>query len=206
MFASFLDMSKAFDKINFNVLFKKLHESSLPKYLYNILFSMYNNQYVCVKYGTEFSSSFKLKNGTRQGGILSPLIFNYYIKEIISSVLDSNIGCRLGVHKMNIISYADDLVVLAPSSSGLNLLINMVSGLISDHNLSLNPRKCTVLIFSPKNFKLNPGTNFKINGMDVEVVPDYTYLGFIKTSNLSIGPDIVRCMKGFNTQFYSFYC
>ena len=41
--------------------------------------------------------------------------------------------------------------------------------------------------------------------MDVEVVPDYTYLGFIKTTNLSIGPDIVRCMKAFNTQFYSFY-
>ena len=205
VFASFLDMSKAFDKINFNVLFKKLHESSLPKYLYNILFSMYNNQYVCVKYGTEFSSSFKLKNGTRQGGILSPLIFNYYIKEIISTVLDSNIGCRLGVHKMNIISYADDLVVLAPSSSGLNLLLNMVSGLISDNNLTLNPRKCKVLIFSTKNFKLNPGTEFKINGMNVEVVPDYTYLGFIKTTNLSIGPDIVRCMKAFNTQFYSFY-
>ena len=53
--------------------------------------------------------------GTRQGGTLSPYLFSRYIRELLGAVSGTAAGCYIGNHCFNILAYADDLVVLAPS-------------------------------------------------------------------------------------------
>ena len=62
-------------------------------------------------------ASWNIARGIRQGGVTSALLFNIYINEILSKMKDLNIGCRMGISKVNIQAYADDLVLLSPTAS-----------------------------------------------------------------------------------------
>ena len=54
----------------------------------------------------------------RQGGILSPFLFNLYMDELSCRLNKCNIGCMCGDLRVNhlMLMYADDLVVLCPYS------------------------------------------------------------------------------------------
>jgi len=74
----------------------------------------YSNQSVSVHWQNTQSESFGIQNGTRQGSVLSTFLFTRYIREVLSDIVNSNIGCSIGGCMVNILAYADDLVLLAP--------------------------------------------------------------------------------------------
>ena len=76
---SFLDASKAFDRINHDTLFKKLVNRNVPAYIVRLLVFWYSHQQMFVKWGNVMSSVFTVSNGVRQGGVLSPYLFNVYM-------------------------------------------------------------------------------------------------------------------------------
>ena len=75
----FLDASKAFDRVNHQLLFQKLEYRGVPGYILRILVFWYENQAMSVRWGNLLSESFHVSNGVRQGGILSAYLFNIYI-------------------------------------------------------------------------------------------------------------------------------
>lgn len=76
MFLCFLDASKAFDRVNHARLFEKLVQRGTPGYLVRILLFWYSHQSMTVRWGDAMSEHFHVSNGVRQGGILSPYLFN----------------------------------------------------------------------------------------------------------------------------------
>uniref|UniRef100_A0A3P9H128 Reverse transcriptase domain-containing protein n=1 Tax=Oryzias latipes TaxID=8090 RepID=A0A3P9H128_ORYLA len=82
VFLCFLDASKAFDRVNHKKLFMKLTKRGVPKCLVRILAYWYAQQTIQVKWGNQVSEPFKSTNGVRQGGILSPILFNLYLDEL----------------------------------------------------------------------------------------------------------------------------
>ena len=82
VFVCFLDASKAFDRVNHRTLFKQLGARGVPGYILRILIYWYKNQDMCIRWGDAYSAKFKVTNGVRQGGILSPCIFNVYVDEL----------------------------------------------------------------------------------------------------------------------------
>ena len=69
------------------------------------------------------SKLFVLSSGIRQGGVLSPYFFAIYIDSIVKKVTDSKIGCYIKMICMNILLYADDIILLAPSVTALQELL-----------------------------------------------------------------------------------
>jgi len=55
----------------------------------------------------------------RQGGVMSPLLFNVHVDELIESLKAISCGCHVGKQLFGYITYADDLILLSSSVSGL---------------------------------------------------------------------------------------
>ena len=94
--ACLLDCSKAFDKCRFDVLFKKLVNKGLPPIVIRLLVFVYEKQYGCVKLGGKRSDQFHISNGTRQGSVLSPLLFSVYLDGYYEISEPNNLAVTLG--------------------------------------------------------------------------------------------------------------
>jgi len=87
----------------------------------------------------------------KTGGVLSPLLFARYIRDLLGIVADAGVGCFIGNHCMNILAYADDSVLLAPSWHALQLLLDVLHVQSSLIDLTCDVRKTVCVIFPPKN-------------------------------------------------------
>ena len=70
--ACFLDMHKAFDRVNLTTLFAKLHDCEVPPHALRLLLGLYTQQKARVLWNGVYSEHFLISNGVKQGGILSP--------------------------------------------------------------------------------------------------------------------------------------
>ena len=122
--AAFLDMSKAYDCLNHHTLIEKLLDSELPLSVVAILKSLYFNQEFHTSYNDSKSGKHCIGNGIRQGGIMSGLLFNFYINNLVKRMNSKEKGCTLNGCKYALVAYADDIVVMAPSKQGLQQIVN----------------------------------------------------------------------------------
>ena len=191
----FLDASKAFDRVNHSILFDKLRHRGIPSYLLRILVFWYENQTMCVRWGKFLSEPFTVSNGVRQGGILSPLLFNVYVDDLSIRLNKLNIGCTIGGTIINHILYADDLVLISPSTHGLSKLLNDCQKYGIECDIVFNSKKSAIMFFKPAYMQNAIMPNFKINDEIIQVFNKYTYLGHIITDTLSDDLDIYRQRK-----------
>ena len=86
VYCCLLDFSKAFDKVKFNQLFRKLLDRSFPIIFLRLLLYIYQKQSCVIRWNTVESSSFAVKNGVRQGAILSPSLFCVYLDTLLTKL------------------------------------------------------------------------------------------------------------------------
>jgi hypothetical protein len=96
----FVDLQKAFDTVNHDVLLYKLQCIGIRGFLYDLLKSYLKDRFFSVKYGNCVSLIKLILMGVPQGAILAPLLFN--INMIDMQNLNLNFSC---------IKYADDLLL-----------------------------------------------------------------------------------------------
>ena len=79
VFATFMDMKKAFDMVNQSLLFKQLRDRNLPPIFTRLLIVMYISQTDKVKWENHLSDSFSVTNVVKQGAVLLAISFCKYI-------------------------------------------------------------------------------------------------------------------------------
>ena len=151
-----------------------------------------------VKYGEIFSDNWNLERGVRQGGILSAFLFCVYLDDILRSMKKYIYGCKLGINLINCIAYADDVVLMAPSATGLQHLLNHVGNKLIEANLVINVRKTVCMVFRPNSGVVNSHLKFVVDNRNVDIVNQIKYLGCIFSDDFSDMLDINRCFKSFN--------
>ena len=72
--------------------------------------------------GNTVTSSFLVSNGVKQGGIISPILFNVYMDQLNEKLNASNIGGNNGGKLVNHLCYADDICLISLSSVGMQQL------------------------------------------------------------------------------------
>ena len=94
-----------------------------------------------VRWGVCISDSFKVTNGVRQGGILSPQLFNIYIDGLSDILNNSSVGGTIGGKRINHMLYADDLCIVSLSSAGLQQLLTICDQYCAMHSITVNVKK-----------------------------------------------------------------
>jgi hypothetical protein len=142
-----LDLSKAFDRMNHFALFLNLMKRQVPCNILCILELWFNNSESCVKWDGHFSRFFSLAAGVRQGGVLSPTLFSIFIDGVIEKVKSTNTGCYISSLCCCIYLYADDILLLSPSITGLQLLINACEQELDSIDMLINVKKSSCIRF-----------------------------------------------------------
>ena len=95
VFVTFLDCSKAFDKISHSGLFLKLVERGIPLCMLLLLIYWFSNMKCRCRWKDAFSDFFDVTSGIKQGGVISPLIFSVYVDDLIKRLRKHGVGCHM---------------------------------------------------------------------------------------------------------------
>ena len=74
----------------------------------------------------EKSEIFITTIGVKQGGPLSPRVFALYIEHVVKVLDDSGYGINIGQMVINILLYADDIILFANNKVEMQKMINIV--------------------------------------------------------------------------------
>ena len=78
--------------------------------------------------------------------MLSPLLFSVYIDDLLEKLKNKGIGCHIGHHFVGVLGYADDLILLCPSVTGLKEMIRTCEEYADEHDILFN-----ILYLDPTN-------------------------------------------------------
>lgn len=192
VYACFLDLSKAFDLVSYDLLWEKLRDIGLPQELVNMFKYWYAHQFNSVRWAGAVSDPYRLECGVRQGGLTSPTLFNLYVNGLIVALSSQHVGCHLDGVCVNNLSYADDMVLLSASVCGIRTLMQICEEYASGHGLQYNVKKSQWMVFeSGGKCPLNIPPVL-LNSVPLERVERFKYLGHVITTDLKDNDDIDR--------------
>ena len=116
-------------------------------------------------------------------------MFARYIRDLLTKVVTSRVGCNVGGVAINILAYADDLVLLAPSWCGLQYLLDIVVQQSKAIDMSLNARKSVCMVFNHRDRSkviLPAFPPFHIGTEMLEFVTSFKYLGPVSYTHLTL--------------------
>ena len=192
MLVGFIDASKAFDRVNHHKLFTKLKNRGVPGSIIRILAYWYDRQTMQVKWGSVLSAPFRVGNGVRQGGLLSPSLFSLYMDDLSKKLSDCRTGCIMGNTLINHFMYADDLAIVLPSSAGFQQLLNICSDYGIKFDIKYNAEKSLVMICRTKEDKRLNFPDFYLSGQTLTVCARTKYLGHIINEKMEDDDDMLR--------------
>lgn len=177
----FLDLSKAFDTINHNILLDKLSNYGIRGLANDWLRSYLSGRQQRVLFNNTLSNPAKVTCGVPQGSILGPLLFLLYINDL-----------PLCTKTPHFVLFADDTNILFSHhdpkklEDTINNELLHISNWFKLNKLSLNIKKTNYIIFKNKHSnKPNINLNIKIDGTVLQQVDTTKFLGLLIDSNLS---------------------
>jgi hypothetical protein len=182
-FTAFIDFKKAYDCIDRSLLFTKLQDLGINGQMYRALVSLYKNVESCVRLNGLRTNWFAVNCGLKQGCLLSPLLFNLFINDLVTLITSLDMGIDIGDEKLSILLYADDIVLLAETESDLQTLLNALNSWCVINKMTVNSDKSNVVHFRPTSVDRTVET-FTCGDEVIQIVEAYRYLGLILTEHL----------------------
>ena len=122
---AFLDISKAYDSVNRDILWSKLSGTGIGGDYLRCLKSLYTDDSIDCMVNGVLTRPIFLRRGLRQGCALSPLLFALYISEVGTDINMSSLGFSVGRVCVSGLLFAGDLVLVARSGDGLRALLEV---------------------------------------------------------------------------------
>ena len=185
----FIDIRKAFDTVNHDILLKKLEHCGVRGSGLKWFQSYLSNRWQYVEINGVSSTLKKLTCGVPQGSCLGPLLFLIYINDLPNS------------SKLKFHLFADDTHIYHESSSlkkletEMNKELKKISTWLIVNRLSLNVKKTNFVVFHPFNKPIKKKITLKFHRKTIKEVKHIKYLGVIVDSSLSWKEHISKILK-----------
>ena len=168
-----LDAEKCFDKIWHEALLYKLW-NKIPLCHWMFIYRWYKSLHAVVRWNEGFSDSFNITRGTRQGSVLSPIFFNYFIDDLLQALVNAGKGLKVGECGINNFAYADDITLLSSTITGLQSLIDLCHSYASEWRFSFGLKKSKCMTVGRKLFSEQPkwyiGGHLMSNTINLEIL------------------------------------
>jgi len=141
--AVFLDVAKAFDTVWINGLLYKLTTLNVSSYIVHTISSYLRGRTFDAFFQTAMLSRRGMQDVVAQGGLISPVLFSLYFKDMPSSS-----------HHVELGLYADDTAIIATPRKPTLLLsylesyLNDLQRSLSEWRIAINVSKSSAIIFA----------------------------------------------------------
>ena len=138
VFACAMDMTKAFDLVVHSRLLMKLLGASMPAIIVRLMLIMFLMQHTNVRWLGSFSRTFYLRNGCKQGAVLSAIAYCIYVNGLFEELSRNKSGCWVGSTFLGLQGYSDDNILLAPSRESLQSMLTICEKYVENHGLKFS--------------------------------------------------------------------
>ena len=176
----FIDVSKAFDAIDHDILLSKLFSIGVRGKVHDLLSSYLKGRKHHVFYKGQTSKFHQVTSGVPQGSILGPTLFIIYINDLASLHPD-----------LNTVLFADDtsFTFTAVNSTvmekQLSTFLPLIENWFFENRLQLNAGKSNYIHFKQRESKSTVEYKLKFYGEKINKVSTTKFLGLHIDSNLS---------------------
>jgi len=210
LYLLFVDLTKAFDTVSREGLWKILLKLGCPKKLVDIISSFHDGMMARVVEDGIVSDPFPVTNGVKQGCVLAPTLFSLMFAGMLFSALSATetgitirYRCDGSVFDLRRLKaktkvlhslvrdflFADDCALAAHSEADLQDLANHLSSAAKSFGLTISLKKTEVLCQPAPNTMLLEPSIF-IDGAKLNNVDSFTYLGSTVTSSCSMDKEV----------------
>ena len=159
----------------------RLWEEGVRGKMWRMIREMYRTVQSSVLVDGEQTEMFELNTGVRQGCVMSPVLFSFFINGLAKEINKRTKGICVGDRKVRLLMYADDIVLMSETKRDLQNMLDVVTTYSKKWRFRLNPKK---VIFGRKPRKTGEDRIWKLAGEEVQETESYKYLGVELVSRL----------------------
>ena len=211
LYAAFIDLTKAFDTVNREGLWRLLKKFGCPKKFISIIRQFHEGMSGRIVIDGATSEPFNITNGLKQGCVLAAILFALFYAAMLDEALsDCPDGVSIRFRSGNLFKlsrlrantrvmetlirdllYADDCALVAESEDALQRMTTRFASAAKNFGLTVSLSK-TEILFQPPPGQPHIDPQIHINGTVLKSVRHFTYLGSILSSEATIDLDVTN--------------
>jgi hypothetical protein len=178
-FMCFVNFTNAFPSTWHDGMWSQLRETGVKGRLYRSIRSLYKLCKFSIQTPYGLTNWIMSDLGTRQGAVLSPLLFSLVGNPLATLLRSKGFGVKLGGIQLACLLYADDLVLIADSEEQLQEMMNTTTEFLQQWRFIVSARKTQVVAFGRGETCSLKDRVWQIGNETVHDVRSYKYLGLI---------------------------
>ncbi|CAC5418574.1 unnamed protein product [Mytilus coruscus] len=126
------------------ILLEKLYYE-VPADVWKVIQNLYSNMSTEVKWNNHISKRFPIKQGVRQGGVLSTHFYKSYINDLPIELEKRALGLSIGLEYCGSPLCADDIVLMSTDETEIQAMLDIVYKYSCEHRYNIHPQKSTLI-------------------------------------------------------------
>ena len=183
-YTCFVDMAKAFDRVNRDILFIKLANIGVSGNMLESIKTLYAECKASVNVNGSYTDFFNITAGVKQGDGISPTLFSIFIDNLVKGIKELDLGVEIDTNfQVSTLLFADDIVLIAPNEVNLQLMLDYLTKWCVENRMEVNINKTKIIHFRKTN-SARTVFNFHLGNCPIDICDTYKYLGIILNEHL----------------------
>ncbi len=170
---------KAFDVVDHDILRLKINRAGIRGKMWVLIDDLHQNAQEVVKWRRIFSGEYMVRQGVRQGGIISTHLYKNYIHKLLKMFEKSGLGVTIGSLYLYLgaPTCADDILLIANTSFQSQAMLDLSVNYSIENKYSIHPVKSTVIPYIKPKQEAATHVHYHLGDKPVNTTQSFSHLG-----------------------------